>query len=88
MKSPYFDIIPGSDGRYRIALAEKYARKFAQAVGGIFISPALPTKEDAERIAWKFISEASAMGLKEMRRRHSDIVADRAFAASAQESLF
>lgn len=87
-RSPYFEIIEGTDGKFRISLAEKYARKFAQAIGGLFISPAFTDKQTAERVGWSYISESTSLGLKEQRRPHKLLAAQEAAAASAQESLF
>lgn len=82
----FFDIIEGTDGRFRIALAEKYARKFATAVGGLFVSPGYQDRETAERIGWNYIKEANS--LKELRRSAADVAAERQLAEAAQTSLF
>lgn len=85
MAKPYFEIVEGSDGYFRINLADKYARKFVYAIGG-FISPAFKMKDEAERIGWTYISESSR--LKQMRRQHTNLVAEQAAIDAAQTSLF
>jgi len=82
---PYFEIVEGSDGYFRISLADKYARKFVYVIGG-FISPAFKDYTEAERIGWAYISESSR--LKQMRRHHSNLVAEQAAIDAAQSSLF
>lgn len=88
-KSSFFEIIEGTDGRFRIALAEKFARRFATAIGGLFVSPALTSREDAERIGWAFVRDAtSGQNTKELRRSHAEVAAEKQMAAAVQTSLF
>lgn len=80
----YFEVVEGSDSKFRILLAEKYARKFCSVVGNFFVSPAFKSKEEAEKVGWSYIS--SDFG--QFRRKHSHLAAEKREIEAAQSSLF